>query len=267
MQQDDPFFAVPRKAVPTSAGAVELPILYDRVAYFTAVFRIALVHAQEALAPFGLHALSLPGGRAVAVLSFACYRHSTIGPYLECGLAIAAVRPGADPAVRSLLSLWRGSAGGRGIGYAVLQLPVTTGLACAAGRELWGYPKFVTGIQARLLGARLLGEVADPDSGASLLRLTGRTGPGVPSPPVDLLIYSRLDGALLGARLAARGMGWLCTAGSLRLETTPLGHPMARTLAMLGLDGARPALVFRADPLRLRLHAGQALAAGGAAPA
>ena len=89
----------------THAGNVALPIEYADTTYFMAVFRAAFAEAQERVAPFGLDAVRLHGEEAVAVLMFASYGRSTIGPYLECGLAIAAVPSGTDPMIRSLLSL------------------------------------------------------------------------------------------------------------------------------------------------------------------
>jgi hypothetical protein len=238
----------------TQAGNVALPIQYTDTTYFMAVFRAAFAEAQQRVAPFGLQAVRLHGEAAVAVLTFANYGHSTIGHYLECGLAIAAVRKGADPSIRSLLSLWRNSPRNNGIGYLVLHLPVTTELACAAGREIWGYPKFVAPIRAVLDGARVDGEVTDPASGASILRLTGRTGLAIPSQPLDVDLYSRADGNLLRAVVETRGMGWLCSPGSVRLDGSMGTHPMTQTIAALGLRGARAAVVFRAHALQLRLH-------------
>ena len=245
----------------THAGNVALPIEYADTTYFMAVFRAAFAEAQERVAPFGLDAVRLHGEEAVAVLMFASYGRSTIGPYLECGLAIAAVPSGTDPMIRSLLSLWRSSPGGHGIGYAVIHLPVTTDLACAAGREIWGYPKFVAPIRAALDGAQIDGEVTDPASGAVILRLAGRTGFAIPGHPLDVDLYSRMDDVQLRASVETRGTGWLCSPGSIRLSTGTDAHPMAQTIALLGLDAARPAVVFRAHSLQLRLHGGAALAA------
>lgn len=245
----------------TSAGEVEVPILYGRTAYFMAVFRVDHAAAQRLVDPFQLQAVALPRARSVAVLTFAAYSESTIGPYLETGLAIAAVPAGADPSVRSLLSLWRSTPGAAGIGYAILHLPATTELACAAGREIWGYPKFVTTIQAALDDSHFQGEVADPASSARLLRLAGRTGWAVPSPPLDVLLYSRRDDTLLQAVVETQGMGWLCMPGTVGLVAAPGSHPMSATLGLLGMHEARPAVVFRDEALRMRLHQGTEVSA------
>ncbi len=256
---------VPPATVVTSAGQVELPIVYGRTSYFMAVFRVAHAAAQKLVDSFQLQAVRLPRKQSVAVLSFAAYGDSTIGPYLETGLAIAAAPAHADPSIRSLSSLWgsrAGKGGIAGVGYAILHLPVTTELACAAGREIWGYPKFVTTIRAALEGPHFDGEVADPASPVRLVRLAGRTGWGVPSPPLDVLLYSRRGDTLLRALVETKGMGWLCLPGSMRLDAGPGEHPMATALHTLGMHEARPAVVFRDDSLRMRLHQGMAMPVG-----
>lgn len=263
LEDDDDFSPVPHERLPTAAGAVEVPILYRRTTWVMAGFRVDHAPAQAAVHPFGLEAVRLPGAQAFAVLTFASYGESTIGPYGESGLALACVPAGAGAAVPSIMSLWRSRLARQGVGYAVLHLPVTSGLARAAGRDIWGYPKFVTAIEARIDGRHLFGDVRDPDSGGSLVHLEGRAGFALPSPSLDVLLYSRLGGVTLAAMVEARGMGWLCTPGSVRLAPLAGSHPMAATLAMLGLDGARPAVVFHAEGMRMRLCRGYPLPAEG----
>lgn len=252
-----------RTTVETSAGPVKLPISYAHATCLMAIFRIDHAAAEATVSPWGLRAVRLPQARSVAVLSFADYPESTIGPYREVGLSVAAVPSDQDPRIASVLSLWRSRPGREALGYAILALPVTTALACAAGREIWGFPKSVTSIQARLDGAHFRGEVTDATSDTRLLRLAGRTGLAVPSPAIDLFLYSRIGATLLRTRFATRGMGWLCSPGSVRLEITPPPRQTGDVFGLLGAHMTRPAIVFRAASLHLCLHGGVAQEAPG----
>jgi len=138
----------------------------------------------------------------------------------------------------------------------VLDLPVTTVLANAAGRELWGYPKFVTPIEFRLDGRDVDTAVKEPGGTDDLCRLAGRLGRGVPAPPLSLVTYTRLDGALLRTHVDVRGRVMLRTRGSLVLRVGASKHAMAEHLRTLGLDGARPLLAMATERFQSKLHAG-----------
>ena len=60
------------------------------------------------------------------------YRKTDIGPYNEVGLTVLALAPG-DPIPANY----------------VVDLPVTTAVANRAGREIWGYNKFVAAIDVK----------------------------------------------------------------------------------------------------------------------
>jgi hypothetical protein len=92
-----------------------------------------------------------------------------------------------------------------------------------------------------------------------MVRLAGRAGPGLPAPLLDLVLYSRHRGQMLRTLVNTRGGCRACLPGSLRLRVSGSSHPMAQRLKRLGLDNARPALVFHSHALQLRLNAGAAL--------
>lgn len=146
------------------------------------------------------------------------------------------------------------------VGYFIVDLPVTTPAACAGGREIWGYPKFVTNIGFSLHGNLFNGSVTDPDTGKDLLRLCGNAGFGVPGPLLDLVLYSRLEGQMLRALVNTRGGAKICLPGSMRAEVSDSEHPMAQHLRALGLENAEPFMLFYSHALQLRLNAGAVLA-------
>jgi hypothetical protein len=144
-------------------------------------------------------------------------------------------------------------------GFHVVDLPVTTAAACAAGREIWGYPKFVAPIGFALDGASFRGAVANPDGQGSLLTLSGKAGWSVPAPLLDLVLYSSLEGRMLRALVNTRGGGRIGLAGSMRLDVADSDHAMCRHLRALGLKNAKPAFVSFTRRFQLRLNAGAVL--------
>lgn len=256
--QNELFFQYPRNAVPTSQGSVDLPILYYDNSVMMGLFRVDYDKAQALLAGQGLQAVRVVGGMALVGIAFYQYRDTSIADYNEVGVAIAVVPTGTAVPALPLLSMLN-SPDKAPVGFFVVDLPVTTAAACAAGRELWGYPKFQTPIGFSLQGSRFEGTVTDPDSGAELLRLSGTAGVGMPAPLLDLVMYSRHQDRLLRTLANTRGGARACLPGSMRLQVSDSGHPMARRLHALGLNGAKPAILFHSHALQLRLNAGAVL--------
>ena len=101
--------------------------------------------------------------------------------------------------------------------------------------------------------------MTDPDRAGNVIELSGSAGVGIPGPILDLVLYSRHRGALLRTLVNTRGGGRISLPGTMRLTVPGGAHPMARRLAALGLDGAKPAIVMYSDRLQLRLNAGAVL--------
>lgn len=254
----DRFFEVPRSTAQTSAGQVDLPILYFEVSNVVAYTAMDASAARALLEDTPWRPVLLPTGHAVGGISFYAYRRTSIGPYHEVGVALAVTPRSAEPLRLPLLDLVTPSVR-RTVGFHVLDLPVTTEIANAAGRELWGLPKFVTDLPFRLeagrLGGRFEGRVADPDGGPDIVRLSGRLLPGLPAPGLDLVLYSRRDDAPLRTVVDVSAPSRLAAGAGLRLTVGASAHPMARRLRRLGVEG-RPLLVQYTDRFRSRLNAG-----------
>lgn len=257
----DPFFQYPITPVHTSAGEVGLPILYYDDSSMVALFWADAERAQALVEADGLDIVRFAGGRALLALAFYQYRQTAIAAYNEVGSALVVVPKGVRPPSQPLLSLYA-SLDKRVLGFYILDLPVTTEAACAAGREIWGYPKFITPIAFSLQGDRFEGAVADPQHpGSHLLELSGVGGLGVPGPLLDLVIYSRHRGDLLRTLVVTRGGAKLCLPGSIRLNVSAdSAHTMPARLRALGLQGARPFAVMHTHRLQLRLNLGAKIA-------
>ena len=254
-----PFFQYPLTRFATSAGEIDLPILYYDCSIAMGLYWVDYDKARALVTDPGLEVLRLRGNKALAGTAFYEYRKTAIAPYNESGLAIAVAPKGARVPRWPLLSLLR-SVDKNPLGFHILDLPVTTEAACAAGKEAWGYPKFVTPIRFDAAGRGFEGVVSDPQDGSALMALRGRMGLALAGPLLDLVIYSRHQGQLLRTLVNTRGGARLALPGSMQLTVSPSStHPMAQRLRQLGLDGARPFCVSRSDALQLRLNAGAAL--------
>ena len=253
--QKDPFFAVPRTSTTTSEGEVELPILYfdtsNTMAFFTApVDAVSALLKGSDLQP----AVDI-AGQSVVGLSFYEYRDTTVGVYNEVGLAIPVLDAKAKGGLRHLADLFR-SVEARSTAFYVLDLPVTTAAANAAGREIWGYPKFITRIDYRMKGGSVAMVVHDPQVAESILRFEGRVLPALPLPPLSLVTYSQLQQRRIRTEVNVRG--WMRSSVPLtaRLHVGKSQHPMANHLRQLGLHGKRPLLVLDTDQFQSRLNEG-----------
>lgn len=259
---DDPFFLVPRHAVATSEGPVELPILYYDTSALFAFFLVDRARVETLLAGSGLVPALTVGGLALAALACFEYRSTSVGAYNEVGLCVAVTRPGEAQELGGwkdmLATLQQPEM--RHVAFHILDLPVTTAAANAAGREIWGFPKFVTQIPFALNGRELSCQVMAPGTATPVMTLSGKMGPSIPATPLSLALLSRHQGHLCRSTVNVRGGTRLALPGSVRLEVGEGGHVMAERLSALGLDKARPLALMWTHAFQSRLNEGVELA-------
>ena len=251
----DDFLKVDTLEVHTSLGPARLPILYADSTAVLAFFWVDLDRARRALDGTGLEPLRLPGRRVLLGLAFFDHRETTIGPYHEVGSALAVVPAGAPASGLAALELLRGGKRRRA-GFRLLDLPVSTPFADAGGRELWGFPKFLTELPLQVEAGTFEGQVLEPGGTAPVLTLSGTVRWRWPGPSLDLMFYTQLGGRSLRTVMDVRGPFRFSGGGGLRMELGPGRHRMAETLRDLGLDGARPFAAACCHRMRARLHEG-----------
>lgn len=249
------FLSVDQTVFHTSQGNVGLPILYKKTVSVTALFTVPAARVAPLLAGKGLVPVQTRNGDALVPVVFFRYDETSIGSYNEAALAVLVTREGESGPAIALADLVLPVALRRSAVH-ILDLPVTTAIANAAGREIWGYPKFVTDIPFTLESGQVDGAVMDPDTREEIVRLNGDLGMGVPSPGSDLLMYSHLHGELLRTQISVRALQYAHRGDGVTLHIGPSGHPMAERLRALGLDGASPKLVQSTNNFRSRLPAG-----------
>jgi hypothetical protein len=220
---------------------VPLPVRYFDAQCLLATFVTELSAATALLEGTGLQATLQEDGKAIALLGCFEYRTTDIGPYNEVCLAVSAVAPG-DP----IPALY------------VTNLPVTTAAANQAGREIWGFNKFVTSIEIERERNDFSTMVRDPGD-ATILMLEGRRSASVQMAPADVLTFSVLAGKVL--KTVVRVMTSFKVSGgeNFVLNAGTSAHPMANNLRTLALDGARPVLLQYADPFQSLLFPGRAV--------
>jgi hypothetical protein len=253
--QSEPFFQVPQTSYATTQGDVDLPILYFDTSTLLAFFVADRDAVEAKLSGTGLRPALTIGGRALVGVAHYEYRQTGVGTYNEVGVALPVLPEGA-PAPRNLIQALYGSVDERHLGFHILDLPVTTPLANAAGRELWGYPKFVAPIPFRLDRKSFESSVVDPDGNGDIFTLSGRLLPSLPVPPMSLVLYSHHRGELLRTVVNVRGRTNLRPGRSLQLRVGESTHRMANNLRDLRLDGAHPMLVMDTHQFQSRLNAG-----------
>lgn len=255
-RRDDPFFDVPKTVTTTTEGEVHLPICYFDASHHMALFRVDAAKAAAKLQDVPL-APVLVSRKAVAILSFFKYRDTTLGPYDEVGLALLVTPQGQGMTLNSFTDLLQQSRN-ESLGSYVLDLPVSTPLARAAGCEIWGYPKFVGQLPITLDADRFQAQVFDPD-GRLILELAGERGHMLPEPlpSMALVTYSMRGGQMLRTRVETRAACATSGGGSLRLIVGDSPHRMARNVADLGLNGQSPKLLQTTEDFQSLLFAGQ----------
>ncbi|HPU14152.1 MAG TPA: acetoacetate decarboxylase family protein [Aeromicrobium sp.] len=255
MGQPEPFFSVPRTTKQTSEGPVELPILYYDTTSVVAGFFGDLAAATAEVAPLGLRPALTRKNRSAVFIAGYDYRLTTVGPYFEVAIAIPVVQHDAPKKFRWNQML-ADVDGGRDLAFHILHLPVSTAAANAAGRDIWGFPKFVTKMDVQANARDIVVQVEDPDGGEKIMNLQGSVGLSVPSPALSLLLYSELDGDLVRSTANVRGVNKLYPTNGLRLTVGASEHPMAQTLRRLDLDGAKPWNLMATHRFQSRLNDG-----------
>jgi hypothetical protein len=168
---------------------ITIPVEVRHARSWFATFLVRADAVGRILAPTGLAPFRLPAGRAMASLAFVRYTDGDLDPYHEVAVAFVV----ADPA------------GGRAKGAYIHRLPVDQAFTCEAGRDIWGFPKFVTPIEIREEGradsCRL--EV----DGATALTISMRRGLPAPMRSTAVDAFSWRDGVLRRTKWELRGTG------------------------------------------------------------
>lgn len=120
----------------------QMPIRAKNSPAFMAGFTCDWQKANELLPGDEIHALRLPNGRGILLITVINYLDTSIGKYIEYSIAIGCTH-GRKPAPRILNTLF---AGIYGTGQYILDLPVSTEISVKGGKGIWGMPKHIANL-------------------------------------------------------------------------------------------------------------------------
>jgi hypothetical protein len=195
---------------------VALPVEVRTARSAAASFLVPHGAASALMAGTGLAPKRLPRGRALCILAMVQYVDNDLGPYNEVALAIAV-----------------GASDGAPAGAYIHQLPVDGEFTCAAGRGIWGFPKWLADIDLTIGERRAHCRLSEGGELVLELDIRPRRLP-LPSRPVEMTAYAHLDGRTRRTPFTSRATG---VRGGLLGAGLTLGdrHPMAQQLRSLGL--------------------------------
>ena len=256
------FFDVPRTYYTTSYTRTQVPMFFFKVAARFINYFVDYERAREVLKETGVVPVRFFNGKTLVSLVFFDYQAVTIGPYQEVVISIIghphSVKQPPLPLATVLLQ--KRERGWKDIGGYVLEMPVTSPAARAAGREIWGYPKYVTKIPFRLSDKSFEFGVLDPDSNASIVDVKGEMGPGFTAPAFDLVSYTNYEDAIWRTGTEVDGRITNSTCKWIQVKVGPSTHRMAESLRLLGLESAKPFAIMATDSAQTRLNAGKPVA-------
>lgn len=245
-------YILPRTAQ-TSLGPVELPVVCNDGSAVAAFFRCDYVKAAQKLEGTGLYPVEFSKGRALAALGLFEYRESTLRPYNEGFLMIGASTRPAMPILTQMFQPFVNPQR-RKMGFYTLDLPITEELPLAAGREIWGVPKFPADISLSFSGKKFTGNVRLKGGGEKILSLESSFGRGMPFRFLDSMVYSNHQDYIVKIISNFYCSVRITADRKARLSVGSLDHPMANNLRELGLDGATPFLLQTADKIKFILN-------------
>jgi hypothetical protein len=227
---------------------LKMPLLYRDASTVTAIFPARAGAVRRLLPRKELRPVPLAPGIASVAITFFEYRDTDIGAYNELAVSIPALwgsRPIPGWTVAQQLR--------RGVIHAwVHRLPVTTEIARVGGVEVYGYPKFLAGIDYAAKRHRFDGALHH--DGRRVLGLSGE----VPRKertdvPMRIVTYSQRNGRMLEAQVLMKA-ATLATGGGKRLHLDlDDEHPIATELRPLLLS-RHPLYVQHAESFQSILH-------------
>ncbi|HID39403.1 MAG TPA: hypothetical protein EYP36_07795 [Calditrichaeota bacterium] len=251
----DTFFDYPQTIFNCSQGEVKLPIFYYDVSSVLAFYLTDYKKVQKLVEPLGFMAARFLNGKAMVGFAFYEYRKTDVGSYNEVGLATAIYAPDRPRPLLSLPQLKK-NVNRRKMGFYIHHLPVTTAIANAAGREIYGFPKFVTELPFELTDSHFKGIVKD-EQGKEIVTLEGKVKKGIRMSGFDLLLYSYLDKNLMRTVVDVKARFNTSFFPDWQLTLGKGDHPMRQTIKDMGITGKKPFIVQTTHHFRSRLHRGE----------
>ncbi len=193
---------------------VTLPVHVRQASSWAAQFLVDARAAQGMVSPTGLGVVRPVPGKAIASIVFVRYEDTDLDAYNEVGLGFLVH-----------------AHDGKGVGVYIHQLPVNQAFTLQAGREIWGYPKFMADIAIETSAGHASCTLREDRS--LVLGMSVQHGGYLILPSSAPPTYTYLDGVLRRTDWEMPGVRIRGRFGGARLA---LGtHPLSDELRALGL--------------------------------
>jgi len=219
------------------AGQFALPIHYRDGTVASLVYPISRERAEAALEGTSLRPVQIPKVGCVASITWFEYGATSIGPYNELAVSVAA-RLGSEHRTGSLLDWARG---GFEVGGWVVSLPVDSEVARVGGVELLGLPKCTLELTSKSSASSLSVEVRD--GGRSISALQVHKKRGIRLSVHRIVIYSKRSGSLLRTTIKTSWRPELTLPGQSAWRPKAPDHPLVEATSALGIEGKPLAIV------------------------
>lgn len=180
-----------------------LPVEVRSASMLAGTFTAPATAAQRLIAYSGLRVRRVAQALALCTVAAVRYTDSDLGPYNEIALALVVEPPPGMPRPEP------GPAGG--VTTFIHRLPVNQAFTCAAGQQVWGFPKWVADISYQPRGHRTDVVMLDGGNLALAMTVAHRGGIPVPASEITMSCLSWRDGTL-------RATPWTMRLGSQRLR-------------------------------------------------
>jgi hypothetical protein len=244
--------AISVRTAHTSLGPVELPVYCSDGSAVVAFFNCDYEEAAQKLMGTGLYPVEFFKGQTLAMLGLFEYRESTLKPYNEGFLMVAASLRPKMPLLTKNFQFFK-KPQNRELGFFTLDLPITEALPMVAGREIWGVPKFIADLSLNFSNNRFSGEVHN-DNGEKILSLESSFNKGIPFRFFDSMIYSNFQDSICKIISNFDSPVRFFKDKKALLKVGPTDHPMAQNLRDLGLDGATPYFLQSSNKVKFILN-------------
>lgn len=219
------------KEFKTASGPIKVPALYTDVTSMWAAFPASARKVREILPSDKLKPIMIGRDKTIYGITAFEYIASTLGPYNEVGTAVfCRYKPPVNlPFLPALF--FRAFK----VGFWVHHLPVTTKIACDAGVDIWGYPKFYKNVEIKFEETELVRRCILYQDKKHILTFEIKKGRATKPDRWDWYTYTVKDGALLKTTVNSKGM--LYSSKKADAATLTLGdHEMAREIEALGIE-------------------------------
>jgi hypothetical protein len=190
---------------------VAVPVEVRSAKMIGGTFTAPFTATRSLIAYSGLVPTKVAGTLAICMVSAVQYTDSDLGPYNEIALAIAVEDPVDGPSSAA------GVAAGNVTTF-IHRLPVNQEFTCAAGRDIWGFPKWVADISFQERPGKSVALMLDGGEQALALAVDTRFAVPMPASEMEMTCYSFRDGVLRRTPWTMRMAGTRMRPGGVSVE-------------------------------------------------